>query len=166
MNGLYGLLAENYPVLGTLATLIGATALGFVGANLIIWTVFVAAALFLFGANPVLAAIVLGPMVLFNIKPLRRLLVTNTIVGILKKLNILPEISETERVALEAGSTWVDKELFSGKPNFKAIAREPYKKASGEVLEFLNGPVEKVCQMVDDWDVYAKGDLQKKFGTI
>ncbi len=162
MNGFYGILASSYPTLGVLVAIVAATLLGFVGAKLLVWTIFVGALLFLFGAPGVLAVIILAPMVLFMVKPLRRLLVTNTIVGILKKLNILPEISETERVALEAGSTWVDKELFSGKPNFKAIAREPYKKASGEALEFLNGPVEEVCQMVDDWDVYKKGDLPPK----
>ena len=162
MSGIYGMLGGGSLSLGLILCAIAAVTLGFVGAKLIVWTIFVAAALTLLGAHPVLLAIVLGPLVLFNIKPLRRLLVTNTIVGILKKLNILPEISETERVALEAGSTWVDKEIFSGKPNFKAIAREPYKKASGEILDFINGPCEKVCQMVDDWDVYKEGDLPEE----
>ena len=159
---LHGILAEGYPVIGTVLAILGALALGFVGANLIIWAVFAAALLFLFGANTVVAVVVAVPFVVLLLKPLRRLLITNTIVSLLKKLNILPEISETERVALEAGSTWVDKELVSGKPDFKSIAREPYKKASGEVLEFLNGPVQKVCDMVDDWDVFKKGDLPKE----
>ena len=30
----------------------------------------------------------------------------------------MPKISETEKVALEAGSTWVDGQLFSGNPDF------------------------------------------------
>ncbi|SMF48015.1 acyl-CoA dehydrogenase [Pseudobacteriovorax antillogorgiicola] len=159
---LNGILAESYPTVGAILAVLGALTLGFVGAKLIVWTVFAAAVLFLFGAHPIVWIIVGVPLVILLVKPIRRILITNTIVGILKKLNILPEISETERVALEAGSTWVDKELLSGKPDFKALAREPYKKAAGEITEFLNGPVEKVCAMVDDWEVYKDGDLPQE----
>jgi acyl-CoA dehydrogenase len=159
MESLYGILANTAPGLWGLLAVLGYVALGFLGAKLLIWTIYTAVLFWLFGFGPAAWIIVGVPLVLFNIKPLRRILVSKTLVNILKKLNILPEISETERVALEAGTTWVDKELFSGKPNFKSIAQEPYKKVSGEELEFIEGAVEKVCQMVDDWDVYQKGDL-------
>lgn len=162
MGNLYGFLAETAPILGGVLAALGIVSLGFIGARLIVWTAYIAALLWLFGAGPILWIVLGVPLVIFNIQPLRQLLVTSPLVGVLKKLNILPEISETERVALEAGTTWVDKELFSGKPDFKAIAKEPYKKISGEELEFLNGPVEEICRMVDDWDVYQKGDLPKE----
>ncbi|MFW7382208.1 MAG: acyl-CoA dehydrogenase [Oligoflexus sp.] len=162
MENLYGILAETAPVIGSVLAALGILFLGFVGANLLVWTAFIAALLFLFGANPVVWVIFGVPLLIFNIKPLRRVLVSQSMVGVLKKLNVLPEISETERVALEAGTTWVDKELFSGKPDFKAIAKEPYKKISGEELEFINGPVDEVCRMVDDWSVYQNGDLPKE----
>jgi len=156
---LFGFLTDNYPTVGSVLAVVLGLALGFIGVKLVVWAIYAAALLFLFGASPMVSIIVGVPFVVLLVKPLRRLLLTGPLVGLLKKLNILPEISETERVALEAGSTWVDKELVSGKPNFRAIAREPYTKASGEVLDFLNGPVEKVCQMVDDWEVFKDGDL-------
>ena len=162
MSGIYGALGGDAFGFSLLVFALAAIGLGFVGAKLSVWTIFIATGLILLGINPVVLVLVLVPLILFNIKPVRRALVTKTLVNILKKLNILPEISETERVALEAGSTWVDKEIFSGKPDFKAIAREPYKKISGEALDFINGPCEEVCKMVDDWDVYKKGDLPKE----
>jgi len=159
MSSIYGFLANTEPGLGALLLIAGISILGFVGAKLIVWTLFTAVALVLFGASPVWWIVFGVPLAILNIRPLRKNILTRSLVNILKKLNILPEISETERVALEAGSTWVDKELFSGKPDFKAIAKEPYKKISGEELEFVNGPVETICKMVNDWEVYKNGDL-------
>lgn len=159
MGFLHGVFAEVSPALGILLTLIGFLALGFIGTPMIVWTVFVAAVLWFFGSPVWLLGLFALAAVVMNVAPLRRSVVTGSLVGILKKLNVLPEISETERVALEAGTTWVDKEIFSGKPDFDAIAKEPYKKIAGEELEFLNGPVEEVCKMVDDWKVFQSGDL-------
>lgn len=155
----YGLFAESFTGLGVVLSTVLLLGLGFVGANLISWAIGIALILAMFGAHPVLWIAFGVPIAVLLVKPVRRAIITGPLVGLLKKMNILPEISETERVALEAGSTWVDKELVSGKPDFQAIAREPYTKASGEVTEFLNGPVEKICSMVDDWEVYKDGDL-------
>mgnify|MGYP001162277067 CR=1 FL=1 len=157
MEGLFGMLAGSG--LAAALAIIGILSLGFLGANLLIFTIYMAGVLFLFGFSPLFWALVGVPLVILNIPPIRRALVTNSLVAILKKLNILPQISETERVALEAGTTWVDKELFSGKPDFNKIAKESYNKIEGEELAFLNGPAETVCKMVNDWEVYKNGDL-------
>ncbi|HEX5720218.1 MAG TPA: acyl-CoA dehydrogenase [Thermoanaerobaculia bacterium] len=61
----------------------------------------------------------------------------------------VPRISETERQALEAGTVWVDGELFSGRPDFKKMLREPYPELSERERAFLDGPVETVCAMAD-----------------
>ncbi|HVG06693.1 MAG TPA: acyl-CoA dehydrogenase [Thermoanaerobaculia bacterium] len=61
----------------------------------------------------------------------------------------VPRISETERQALEAGTVWVDGELFSGKPDFERMLREPYPGLSEHECAFLDGPVETVCAMAD-----------------
>ncbi|HET6528587.1 MAG TPA: acyl-CoA dehydrogenase, partial [Balneolaceae bacterium] len=90
--------------------------------------------------------------------------------------NFLPTISETERTAIEAGNVWVDAELFSGKPDLKRLAKEPYPDLSDDEKEFLNGPVEELCAMVDDWEVFVQKEFtgeaweymrkQKFFGLI
>ena len=72
---------------------------------------------------------------------------------------ILPKISETERVALEAGVTWVDRELFSGSPDIQKLMKEPYCNLSPEEKQFLEGPVEKICQKINDWDLWKSKEL-------
>jgi acyl-CoA dehydrogenase len=59
--------------------------------------------------------------VLFGVRPLRRALVSRPIFRTYKR--ILPQMSETERVALEAGTVWWDGELFRGNPDWKQAAR-------------------------------------------
>ncbi|HEX6861720.1 MAG TPA: acyl-CoA dehydrogenase family protein, partial [Thermoanaerobaculia bacterium] len=61
----------------------------------------------------------------------------------------VPRISETERQALEAGTVWVDGELFSGRPDFGRMLREPYPTLTERERAFLDGPVETVCAMAD-----------------
>src|SRR5690606_27643127 len=73
-----------------------------------------------------------------------------------------PTISETEQAAIDSGDVWVDGELFSGRPNVARLMDEAYPSLSGEELAFLDGPVEEVCRMVDDWDVYQRGDLPEE----
>ena len=61
----------------------------------------------------------------------------------------VPRISETERQALEAGTVWVDGELFSGRPDFGRMLREPYPSLTERERAFLDGPVETACAMAD-----------------
>src|SRR5690625_1044768 len=96
---------------------------------------------------------------IFTIKPLRRTLVSRGIMKLLDALNFLPTISETERTAIEAGNVWVDGELFSGKPDLRKLAEEDYPDLSEKERTFLDGPVEELCEMVKDWDVF----VQKEF---
>ncbi len=65
----------------------------------------------------------------------------------LKKL--APEMSATEREALEAGSVWIDGDLFSGRPDFRKLLAEPYPSLSEAEQAFLDGPVEAVCDLTD-----------------
>jgi acyl-CoA dehydrogenase len=61
----------------------------------------------------------------------------------------VPRISETERQALEAGTVWVDGDLFSGRPDFGRMLQEPYPSLSERERAFLDGPVETVCAMAE-----------------
>lgn len=73
--------------------------------------------------------------------------------------NLLPRISATEREALEAGTVWVDGELFSGRPDFRRILSEPYPELTARERAFLAGPVEEVCRMVDPWELSRRREL-------
>jgi acyl-CoA dehydrogenase len=85
------------------------------------------------------------------VKPIRRAVVTGPIFRIYKK--ILPQVSQTEQEALDAGTVWWDAELFTGKPEWKKLLAYPKAKLSAEEQAFIDGPVEELCGMLDEWDI-------------
>lgn len=155
----HGWLAAMSPVGGWLLSGVLLLALGFMGAPLFAWTVVTVGALWLLGVPPVLVGIVLAIFVVMNVPLLRRMLISNQIMTIMDRLKLMPVISDTERVALEAGTTWVDAELFSGKPNFDRIRKETYGKLSAEEQAFVDNQVTKLCSLASDWEIYQQGDL-------
>lgn len=66
---------------------------------------------------------------------------------------VLPPLSETERIALEAGTVNWDRELFSGRPDFNQLSQTQWHRLTDEEKAFLDGPCEVVSEMVDDWQV-------------
>lgn len=107
-----------------------------------------------------LALIGAGAVAAFvGIRPLRRATLSRGIMRTMKAMGFLPTISETEKTAIESGTVWVDGELFSGKPDFRRLLREPYPELTPEERAFLDGPVEEVCRMVSDWEVWQKKGL-------
>jgi acyl-CoA dehydrogenase len=67
--------------------------------------------------------------------------------------NVLPRISDTERQALEAGTVWIDGQIFSGNPDFAKMLAEPYNRHSAEEQAFLDGPTEDLCRMIDRYQI-------------
>src|SRR5699024_2439613 len=92
-------------------------------------------------------------------KAIRRALVTGPLMKLLDAMHFLPAISDTERTAIDAGTTWVDAELFSGRPDLKKLVNEPYPELTEKEQDFLDGPVEELCAMVNDWDVFVRKDF-------
>lgn len=86
-----------------------------------------------------------------NFPAIRKLLFSRKIFKLMKQT--LPQMSQTEREALEAGNTWWDAELFSGNPNWNVLLDLPAPKLSAEEQAFIDGPVETLCSMLDDWDI-------------
>ena len=66
---------------------------------------------------------------------------------------VLPQLSETEQQALEAGTVGWDGELFSGNPDWKALLATPPAHLSGVEQAFVDGPTETLCRMIDDWRI-------------
>jgi len=66
---------------------------------------------------------------------------------------VTPKLSETEQTALEAGTIGFEGELFSGKPNWSVLMKQPKPVLSVEEQAFLDGPVEELCGMIDDWQI-------------
>lgn len=65
----------------------------------------------------------------------------------------LPTMSETEKVALEAGTVGWDGEIFSGQPQWEKLLTISTPKLTDEEKAFLEGPVRTLCEMVNDWEV-------------
>ena len=82
---------------------------------------------------------------------LRRSLVSNRVLKIFRK--ILPQVSQTEQEALDAGTVWWDGDLFSGKPDWNKLLAYPKPQLSAAEQAFLAGPVEQLCAMLDEWHI-------------
>ena len=89
-----------------------------------------------------------------NIPEIRQNYYSARILKIYKAL--LPKISKTEQEAIEAGNVWWDAELFTGNPNWEVLRSNPKPKLSEKEQTFLDGPVNKVCEMIDEWKVIHK----------
>lgn len=104
-----------------------------------------------------IAAIALGVL---SLDGFRTNTVTKPIFNFYKK--ILPQMSDTEREALEAGTVWWDGELFSGKPNWQMLLNHPNPTIPQEEQDFLDNQVATLCSMVDEWEISQNGDLAKE----
>ncbi|MEM1180306.1 MAG: acyl-CoA dehydrogenase [Acidobacteriota bacterium] len=71
------------------------------------------------------------------------------LLALLRRQGAAPEMSATERAALEAGDVWLDGELFSGRPKLQKILDAEYPQLTERERAFLDGPVEEVLQHVD-----------------
>ncbi len=155
----YGILLANPAWMNIVGIIIIVLILGYRGAPLWLWTL--AAIIAFWGlAAPVWLWIVAGIILLIlNIKPLRRMLITTPLMKMANAIGFLPTISPTQRVALEAGTTWIEGEFFTGNPNFNKIRKEKYATLSDKEKDFLKNQVEEVCNMQSDWEIFHEKDL-------
>lgn len=86
-----------------------------------------------------------------NIPMLRRQLISNRALKAFR--SVMPDMSQTERDALEAGTVWWDGELFSGKPDWQSLIDMPAPQLSPEEQAFIDGPVDQLCRLLDDWKI-------------
>lgn len=143
-------------VLGSLLALLF---IGFLDLPLFVWALAGVLVLTGFAAPLALVIAFAAVMLVFLIKPIRTLLVSKLVMGVMRKLGVVPQISATERTALEAGVVWVEKDLFSGKPNFKNILAEPYAKLTAEEQAFMDKEVEELCRLCDPWKIWKNREV-------
>jgi acyl-CoA dehydrogenase len=86
-----------------------------------------------------------------NAEVWRREQVTRRLIDVYRRM--LPSMSRTEQDALEAGGIWWDGELFSGIPDWRKLLRLPAPQLTPVEQAFLDGPVEELCRMLDDWQI-------------
>lgn len=82
---------------------------------------------------------------------IRQKLISKHIFSWFKKIK--PEMSSTEREALEAGSVTWEGDLFSGAPDFEKLLAQPAAHINEEEQAFLDNEVEQLCEMLDEWEI-------------
>jgi acyl-CoA dehydrogenase len=145
-----------YPLV---AVLVASLACAYLRASLRVWTIAGFAALLSIGwlagshwlAVAVTALAFAALTVPLNLTDFRRQKFTAPLLKIYQK--ITPQLSDTERVALEAGTVGFEGELFSGKPDWQKLLRQPIPQLSIEEQAFLSGPCEELCHMLNDWEI-------------
>ncbi len=107
------------------------------------------------GASPWLMVplwlVTLLVVVPLNVTSLRQSIISTKAMALFKQ--VLPALSQTEQEALDAGTVWWDGELFSGKPDWEKLLQINTSKLSKEEREYLDGPVNQLCAMLDDWKI-------------
>jgi acyl-CoA dehydrogenase len=93
-----------------------------------------------------------------NIAAIRQQYLTKPLLKLYRK--IMPEMSSTEKEAIDAGTTWWEADLFRGNPDWHKMHNFPVPRLSLEEQAFLDGPVEELLAMVDDWHTtHERADL-------
>jgi acyl-CoA dehydrogenase len=127
--------------------------------SLLLWSVLVALGLgamhYLPGVSTatlsLLWVIYAAVVIPLNLQILRKNLISNPLFK--GMATAMPTISQTEQEALDAGDVWWEGELFSGKPDFRKIHSIPKPQLTEEEQAFLDGPVEELCRMTNDWEI-------------
>lgn len=159
VSSLYGYFLECCTWAWILGSVVVLLFVGFFGSPLIVWTLVLALILAGFAAPPLLWVVFALLAIVFNIPQLRTILVTKGVFALFKKFEFLPKISDTEKAALDAGVVWVEKDLFSGKPDFSNLMKESYPSMTPEEQAFLDGPVNTLCEMIDPWTIYKTKEI-------
>ena len=85
------------------------------------------------------------------VAPIRQSLITKPVYKILG--GAMPSMSDTEREALDAGTSWWEIELFMGAPDWDTFANYPYPELSEAEQSFIDNEVETLCAMLDEWKI-------------
>src|SRR5258708_10277651 len=96
-------------------------------------------------------AVVLVLAAAVNIPFIRRKLVTDRVLALYRR--ILPDMSQTEKEAIDAGTGWWDGDLFSGRPDFDKLLAVPEPRLSAEEQHVLDVPLAELCAMCNDWEI-------------
>ncbi|NAX47864.1 acyl-CoA dehydrogenase [Photobacterium halotolerans] len=86
-----------------------------------------------------------------NLQAIRQKLLSKPALKAFK--GVMPEMSRTEKEAIDAGTVWWEADLFRGAPDWNKLHDIPAPRLSAEEKAFLEGPVNEVCRMVNDFEV-------------
>lgn len=124
-----------------------------------IWSPVLAALVYLICPDTTFITVYLILNAILLIEPIRTSLISKPLMSLIDRLKLMPSISQTEKIALRAGTVWMDGEIFSGKPDFATILNDSYPSLTSEETKFLNTEVDVVCGMTNDYETAQRRDL-------
>jgi len=145
----------------------------FRGNRLLPWTAAMTAVLAgfaIFTTVSTLAIVILSVLfaafaIPLNYKPVRRRWLSEPFLAMYRKM--LPTLSETEQVALEAGTVGWEGELFTGNPNWNTLLEQQWPELTEAEQAFVDGPVEVLSDMLNPWrNAHELADLPPEIWEI
>lgn len=73
----------------------------------------------------------------------------------------VPKLSKTEEEALNAGDTWLEQDIFTGKPDWQRLSAVSTD-LTAEEQAFLDNETHTLCSMLDEWEISQEYDLSPK----
>ncbi|MEI7410133.1 acyl-CoA dehydrogenase FadE [Pectobacterium aroidearum] len=93
-----------------------------------------------------------------TVPSLRQKLVSASALRMFQK--VMPPMSNTEKEAIDAGTTWWEGDLFRGAPDWKKLHNYPRPQLTAEELAFIDGPVAEACRMANDFEItHERADI-------
>ena len=80
---------------------------------------------------------------------------------ITKRKNFIPKISQTEQASLFVDSSWIEKEFFTGCPDFRKVLNQEFPCLNPEEKSFLNKEVEELCELSKEWELIKRKKLSQ-----
>ncbi|WP_206952589.1 acyl-CoA dehydrogenase [Trinickia acidisoli] len=107
-----------------------------------------------FAGSLVLGIVLIVPALIVTLTPLRRALVSKRVLTLFRRA--LPDMSPTERDAIEAGTVWWDAELFTGRPDWDALLAHGPPVLTDEERAFVDNECAKLADLANDWETTAR----------
>ena len=115
--------------------------------------------------NPILLILLGAVLLIINHIDLRQQLITKPAFNTLSK--VMPTIGDTEREAIEAGTTWFEADLFAGKPDWDKFSHINFSTLTEEEQSFIDNEVTELCSQIDEWKVnHELKDLSEQTWTF
>ena len=80
-------------------------------------------------------------------------------------LRSIPKLSKTEEIALNAGDTWVEQDIFRGTLDWEKLAAIDTE-LTQEEQRFLDNETQALCNLADEWDIAQAQDLPKSLWSF
>lgn len=109
----------------------------------------------------IIILLVVVVVLLVAVPDIRRSLITRPAFAFFKR--VLPPLSPTEREAMQAGDTWWDADLFSGRPDWHKFHQTKAPQFTEAEQAFIDNQLETLLAMLDDFRIVQQdSDLPKK----